>query len=430
MVAITRPGRSIRRAFHYNENKYQEGKATFLSAENYPLPADEISSHQRVNMLLKTAAIKPEVKVNSLHISLNFNPSEQLSDEQMLAVTRAYMDRIGFGQQPYLVYRHHDSGHPHCHIVTTNVCLDGTSISLHYIGKKRSEPARKEVEQIFNLVRAGDQGRKLFTMQPVDAQVIQYGKTETRRAIANVLGKVIGGYKYSSLPELNAVLRLYNIEAYGGQEGSRTRRHDGLLYRILDSEGSPVGVPIKASLFHNKPTLKVLEQRFLANDLARQPHKNKLKTTIDLALLQNGGSFEGWLQALKAEGVRTVCRFSKEGQLYGLTYVDMRTRCVFNGSALGKGYSAKAILEKCAATLGQEPDGASYHHKTGTGKDLGTSQTASHLQNTHYDQETFQKGRSMEDTAVIELLTRYEYASNAVPYQWRKKKKKKKRIIR
>jgi hypothetical protein len=33
-----------------------------------------------------------------------------------------------------------------------------------------------------------------------------------------------------------------------------------------------------------------------------------------------------------------------------LTYIDHNTKCVFNGSEIGKAYSAKAILEICGVS--------------------------------------------------------------------------------
>lgn len=429
MVAIIRCGTSLRRAFHYNENKQKEGKATLLSAENYPLHAGEITAGQRINMLLKTAGLKPEVKVNSLHISLNFDPSEQLSDRRMMEIAKAYMDKIGFGQQPYLVYRHYDSGHPHCHIVTTNACLDGTSIRLHNIGKMRSEPARKQIEQLFNLVRAEEQGKKVFATKAVDAQIVRYGKTETRRAIAAVLGKIIDSYKYGSLAELNAVLRLYNVEAFQGSDKSRTYKNNGLLYRVLDDKGKPVGVPIKASLFHNKPTLKTLEKKFLAADIARYPHKEKLKAAIDIALFRNQNSFRAFTRDLLTEGIRTVCRYSKEGNLYGITYIDTGNRCVFNGSALGKQYSAKAISERYLQDFKAmlEEGNSVRQHQEALHKESSTVTPIQPKEQEHDDAVINQQHHA--DTTAWELLSRAEFAAQAVPYQWRKKKKKKKRTI-
>ena len=85
---------------------------------------------------------------------------------------------------------------------------------------------------------------------------VQYGKAETKRAITNVLDHVLPTYKYASLAELNAILQQYNIIADRGSEDSRIYQSKGLVYRVLDSNGEKVGVPIKASLIYSKPTLK------------------------------------------------------------------------------------------------------------------------------------------------------------------------------
>jgi len=94
---------------------------------------------------------------------------------------------------------------------------------------------------------------------------VQYGKMETKRAINIVLRTVLDSYKYSSLPELNALLKLYNVSADRGTEDSRMYRNNGLMYRVLDEHGNKVGSPIKASQFFMKPTLKKLEENFKKN---------------------------------------------------------------------------------------------------------------------------------------------------------------------
>ena len=65
-----------------------------------------------------------------MHISLNFDASDKLSQNELKEIADKYVKEIGFGEQPYLVYQHHDSGHPHIHIVTTNIRNDGSRIGL------------------------------------------------------------------------------------------------------------------------------------------------------------------------------------------------------------------------------------------------------------------------------------------------------------
>ena len=350
MVAIIKTGPSIHRTFNYNEQKVKEGLADCILAANYPKDLEHLTLTGKLNRLLNQAALNENVTRNSVHISLNFDPSEKIIPYTLGEIAQAYMKQIGFGEQPYLVYQHHDAGHPHIHIVSIKVRADGTRIDTQNIGRNQSEKARKLIEQLFNLVKADRKKQnQAYQPKPVNIEKLQYGKRETKRAITNVLEAVLNTYKYTSLPELNAVLRQYNVKADRGDKESRIYQFGGLVYRVVDSNGNPAGVPLKASNFYNKPTLKMLESRFLENDVARQSKKVRVKNAIDLHLLKGSNlSVQSLISSLEKQGIYTVLRQNEQGVLYGITYVDHQTKCVFNGSDLGKQYSAKSIQERCS----------------------------------------------------------------------------------
>src|SRR5665213_912496 len=186
----------------------------------------------------KQAELNERTTVNCVHISLNFDPSEQFVDDKLKEIAAVYMQKIGFGEQPYLLYRHDDAGHPHMHIVTTNIKENGRRIELHNLGKIQSEKARKEIELAYGLLKPEDsKQRQAYELNPINVQKVQYGKSATKRAIANVLNKILKEYKFTSLPELNAVLQQYNIAADRGSSNSRIYQNHGLTYRILDANG-------------------------------------------------------------------------------------------------------------------------------------------------------------------------------------------------
>lgn len=356
MVAIIFSSNSIRGIFHYNENKAKEGKAVCLEAVNYPLQAADMTTEMKLDRLKKHIQLNPGVKVNAVHISLNFDPSEKLSEGILKEIAGQYMERIGFGDQPYLLYQHHDAAHPHLHVVTTNIRSDGSRISLHNLGKVQSEAARKALEEEYNLVRAEDQKRKLFEVKPVDVGTIQYGKIETKLAIGNVLASVLNRYAYTLLTELNAVLNLYNVTADRGTPNSRTYGSGGLSYRLLDEKGNKIGMPIKASLFPGKPGIEYLEGRFLINKSRRKAHQVRLKSAVDRALfLHPKPTLSGMIRELKKQGVDTLIRANTEGRIYGITFVDHVRKTVFNGSDLGKNYSAQAIVNHLLKVAQEHP---------------------------------------------------------------------------
>ncbi|MGN6214517.1 relaxase/mobilization nuclease domain-containing protein [Parafilimonas sp.] len=427
MVAVIKAGHSMHRIFNYNENKVKEGVAECIGAENFPLNADEMSLKIKLGYLLKRTELNENVKRNSVHISLNFDPSEtHLSKEKLMEITKVYMQQLGFGEQPYLVYQHHDAGHPHIHIVTTNIQPDGKRIDLHHLGIRKSEPARKEIEQMFGLVAADAHARKeIFRLKPVEVKKVQYGRTETRRAITNVLDAVLDKYNYASLPELNAVLKQYNVMADRGSEHSKTFQSGGLVYRILDEDGKPIGVPIKASSFYNKPTLKFLEGKYGLNDTKRQPFKARVKNEIDKLFIGKTPTLDELVKQLERKGIHIALRQNEAGLIYGLTYVDHQTRCVFNGSALGKQYSAKAIQDRCGYKASVKPDLQIQQNQKVVQTTLPAQASKPDLTTVPKDINT--PLPSISAGNLLDALIQPEQAADYLPAQLKKKGRKKKK---
>lgn len=345
MVAIIKTGHSIRSIFNYNENKVSSGKAICIGEKNYPMDIENLSATFKLNFLQKQLELNDNVKRNSVHISLNFDPSENYPKEKLMGIANTYMEKIGFGEQPYLVYQHFDSGHPHIHIISIKVKADGKRIDMQNIGRNQSEVARKEIEKSFGLVVAQGKRTKInFELKPI---VAAYGKTQSKKAINEVLNFVINSYKYSSLAELNAILGLYNVKADRGSEDSRVYKNNGLIYHILDQKGNPIGVSIKASDFYSKPTLKFLERKFIMNKARMVNDSKRVKNIINLAFLKDKPTLKQLIKILEKEGISTVLRTSSTGLIYGITYIDHTSQCVINGSTLGKEFAAKSILERC-----------------------------------------------------------------------------------
>ncbi|MFL9829769.1 relaxase/mobilization nuclease domain-containing protein [Flavobacterium sp. ST-87] len=426
MVAIIKTGNSIHNIFNYNENKVKQEVAACIGEGNYPADADQLSTTMKLNRLLKQAALNDNVKRNSVHISLNFDPSESnLTKEKLMNIANTYMEQIGFGKQPYLVYQHHDAGHPHIHIISIKIREDGSRIDTQNIGRNQSETARKTIEKSFGLtVAEGREKKQNQKLQPISMGKIEYGKTETKKAIANVLTGVLNSYRYSSVPELNAVLQQYNVYADRGSGNSRIFQKKGLVYRILDRDGKPIGIPIKASDFYNKPTLKFLEERFVANKTNKLSDRNRIKNTIDLAFTGKGTSLPDLIKVLKKDGIHIVLRKNTEGLIYGITYVDHSTQCVFNGSTLGKQYSAKEIQERCKlSTAGKQKNSDSLRDQLQKSESPKTNQEN---KNTSFDtvlsgnyEKLFEK--------TTEILTQSEQSTAYIPKQLKGKRKKKKR---
>jgi hypothetical protein len=352
MVAKIVTGKSIRGVLNYNENKVQKGEAELLMAAGFPRSPNALSFKNKLQRFEMLTRQNERTKTNALHITLNFSPKDKVDDELMKQIALDYMEQIGFGNQPFLVYQHFDAAHPHIHIATTNIAEGGQRIETHNIGRILSEKARKAIEEAYGLIRAEDQKKEQhFLLKPVNIEKALYGKSETKAAISSIVRSVVAAYKFTSLPELNAVLRQFNVTADRGQEGSRMYEKKGLVYQLLDENGNKVGIPIKASSIYGKPTLPNIEKLFSPNKVSRKPYGKRLRYLLDKAL--TSGTQKESTGLLENQQIRVLFRENADGKIYGVTFIDNATCTVFNGSSLGKDYAAKAFLARMS---GDNPD--------------------------------------------------------------------------
>ncbi len=339
MVAKIKTGRSILGALNYNEHKVRLGKAELILAQGYLKDPSDLSFSDKLHRLTDLTKRNQRTLVNALHVSLNFAVGENLDKDTLQQIANEYMEGLGFGRQPYLVYQHYDAGHPHLHLVSTNIKPDGERISFHLLANRASERSRKQVELNYGLVKAEDQRQAEKIAGKLCLEPIVYGKSETKRAITNVISGVIRNYKFTSLAEFNVVLNQYNVLADRGAKDTRIYKKNGLVYWALDANGSKTGVPIKASSIYGKPTLQTLADRFRLNEIMRKSLKASLIIALDHALQDHPGQLK-FGHLLKEQRIDAVIRKNAQGMIYGVTFIDHNTGGVFKGSDLGKKYSA------------------------------------------------------------------------------------------
>lgn len=402
MVAKIISGKSLIGALNYNEKKVTQGKAELITENGYAKDIFDMNFYDKLLRLTDLAERNIKVVTNTVHISLNFDPSEQINSDRLTAISKDYMHRIGFGDQPFLVYQHTDAGHPHIHVVTTNIKPTGERISLHNLGRTKSEVARQAIEKEYGLVQAAKKYQDL-QVQRDQLRKAEYGKTDSKRAITNIVNEVIRTYRFTSIPELNAVLNQYNVTADQGAKDSRMFQKNGLIYWLTDDRGQKLGVPIKASSIYGKPTQKVLDTRFKLNKILRKSTREQLKARIDKVIAQKPTKKE-FTAALRRDGIETIFRENSDGRLYGITFVDQRSKSVFNGSDVGN--SAADLSGKFRQpTTPQMGQSVIFPHNAERSQNL--------------------KSDGTENTSLMEYLLKSEYGGNDGLADYKRKKRRK-----
>ena len=420
MVAKITTPKNVKAALNYNEQKVQKGNAESIYAGNCLKEAGEMNFYEKLTRLENLNSLNKRAATNTLHISLNFSVGENFSYEKLISIASSYMDKLGFGEQPYFVYKHDDAGHPHIHIVTTTIKADGSRINTHNIGRNQSEKARKEVELKYGLVKAEAQKQIVSQIiQPANIEKITYGKLETKKSISTIVSAVFSQYKYVSLPEFNAALKQFNVIADRGKEEGRIFKNRGLVYRIFDKDGNKIGVPIKASSLPCKPTLANLEKKFLSNEILKFRVKEIVKSSIDECFGKSLTDFKNLQVALEQKQIYLLLRKNSEGRLYGVTFVDNKNKCVFNGSDLGKNYSITALQNRITVNENKEKDNIKNETFT-QNADSKNIPTSGHSINKLQEEISLSKSENL-----IEVLLKPTNQQENIPFSLLPKKKKK-----
>jgi len=166
MVVRLTKGSRVAGAIRYNERKVQSGQAVQLGAENFGHPRlAQTSVGYKTKTLEHLTRRNPRVRQPCIHCALAFHPEERFSDEQLHRISTEFMNDLGYGAQPYLLYRHHDTAHPHVHVVTVTVASDGRAISDAFLHRRISR-IRRRLEQRHALRPAQGQDVATVSLSP------------------------------------------------------------------------------------------------------------------------------------------------------------------------------------------------------------------------------------------------------------------------
>lgn len=343
MVAKINYGSSLFGALAYNGEKVNEGVAKILETNKVFSPADgthDISACMQDFMAYMPSHVLTKKPV--IHISLNPHPDDSLTDEQFSAIAWEYIEKMGYANQPFIVYKHEDIDRHHLHIVTLAVDERGKKIND---GNNFYTSTRilKELEQKYGLIPAQMRKEKeVFRLQKVC-----YGDGDNlKKQLASVIKPAAKFYHCPSLKEYRALLSTYNICVEEVKGEIRGKTYMGLLYFATDDKGNKVGKVFKSSLFGKSVGYETLQNGFKASkDKLKEKHLAPKTKAIVAGALKRSATREDFRGNLHHRGIDVIFRENEEGRLYGVTFIDHNNGCVINGSRLGKELSANAIAE-------------------------------------------------------------------------------------
>ena len=342
MVAKISIGSSLYGALAYNGEKINGAQGRLLASNRiFNDGTGTIDINRAMNDFLSCMPAQSRVEKPVVHISLNPHPDDRLTDTDFQDIAREYLERLGFGDQPYLVFKHEDIDRHHLHIVTVRVDGNGRCISDRN-NYYRSKQITRELEKKYGLHDAERKDRH------PDMQLckVDVSAGDVKRQVGNVVKAVNRQYRFQSMGEYRALLSLYNVTAEEARGNVRGREYNGLVYSATDDAGNKVGNPFKSSLFGKSVGYEAVQGKFARSKQEIKDRKlaDMTKRTV-LSVLQGTYDKDKFVSRLKEKGIDTVLRYTDEGRIYGATFIDHRTGCVLNGSRMGKEFSANALQE-------------------------------------------------------------------------------------
>ena len=341
MIAKISSTANLGGALGYNFKKVRQEEATVLLANGlYQNQDGKYSMEQVLSDMRQLIPDKCRTKNTLFHCSLNPHPDEKLSDERLVQIAKEYMETLGYGKQPYIVFKHNDIAREHIHIVSLRVDSKGRKINDKYEGR-RSKKITDALEKKYNLIPSSKVSEKPTTETPkIDAT-----QGNVKEQVSNTVRSVLKHYSFCSLGELNAILSRYNLAVEEVKTEYRGKQYDGLVYVPTDDKGNKVSMPIHASDIGRGVGYAAIQNKMQKSKEAVKPLIPSVRRKVLEVMRTSPGTEERLRQRLEEQGLRVVIRKNESGRIYGITFIYDEKGIALNGSRLGKGYAAKKFNE-------------------------------------------------------------------------------------
>ena len=345
MVANIRSGSSPGGALYYNKEKVDKDEAEVLFWQKMLEPFDK---HGRLDIDACMESFMPYLEANRrttntvFHASLNPSPEDRLTDEQLREIAQEYMERMGYGNQPYIVFKHKDIDRQHLHIVSLRIDEKGRKFP-HDFEAKRSMEILRDLERKYNL-HPSVKGQELTDREGL--RKVNYKKGNVKQQISSVVRSCLRNYKCSSYGEFRTLLEAFNVSVEERTGTIDERNYAGIVYGAMTDDGYGIGTPFKSSRIGRDVGYKALQKYYERSKsaLKQDGSLDRLRQTVRDAMSPHNTRDE-FRQLLKAENIDAIFRINPVGRIYGVTFIDHNEGIVANGSVLGKEFSANVFNE-------------------------------------------------------------------------------------
>ena len=339
MIAKISATENLGGALGYNFKKVEKGEASILLAAELYQSND--GNYTMEDVLADMQSVIPEkcrTKKMVFHCSLNPHPDEKLSDETLTQIAKEYMEALGYGKQPYIVFKHSDIAREHIHIVSLRVDSKGRKMNDKF-EKRRSKKITDALERKYSLIPSS----KVTDREMKKVSKIDTTKGNIKEQVAETLLSVLKHYEFCSLGELNAILSAYNLAVEEVKTEFRGKKYDGLVYVPTDDKGNKISTPIHASDIGRGVGYTAIQNRIQKSKQTIKPLIPTIRNKVLQTMRTSPNTEKELRQRSEEQGLRVIIRKNDNGRIYGITFIGDKEGIALNGSRLGKGYAANVF---------------------------------------------------------------------------------------
>lgn len=322
ILKIMQPASSSCFSLEYNENKCASGEASLIHTHCI----DESEGIEGTFHKYERRNIRTENL--SFHMSVNPAPGERLTEQQVKDFVGDIMSGLGYGSQPYVIYRHTDIDREHYHVVSVRVNEQGRKIH-DFQENRRCLQLLSAIAPKYGLGVGNGDGERYAAMgidprrfNPVGGNIM-----EQIRIIAQECCR----YHMTSFSQFKFIMQSHGLDV-----SERTGESSQVVIRGLNQDGIPCTAPITESELGR--ALYADYERRAMQCVGRNGMKKRERGRIcgiSASCLGHSTSERHFRNMLARFDIDIHLHRTREGRIYGATFVDHSTKCAFKASELG-----------------------------------------------------------------------------------------------
>lgn len=322
ILKIMQPASSSCFSLEYNENKCASGEASLIHTHCI----DESEGIEGTFQKYERRNIRTENL--SFHMSVNPAPGERLTEQQVKDFVGDIMSGLGYGSQPYVIYRHTDIDREHYHVVSVRVNEQGRKIH-DFQENRRCLQLLSAIAPKYGLGVGNGDGERYAAMgidprrfNPVGGNIM-----EQIRIIAQECCR----YHMTSFSQFKFIMQSHGLDV-----SERTGESSQVVIRGLNQDGIPCTAPITESELGR--ALYADYERRAMQCVGRNGMKKRERGRIcgiSASCLGHSTSERHFRNMLARFDIDIHLHRTREGKIYGATFVDHSTKCAFKASELG-----------------------------------------------------------------------------------------------